>query len=391
MKLFLRILKWTALSVISIVVLGFLYLFFIYFAAPDKVAKADEATDREWHTVPFKGNTMCSDGSEFAIYVRKGTSKNVMIHFSGGGACWDDTTCANPISLKSIFDGNSRNLKSFYLSSLLRFFPKALSGIADNDNPTNAFHDWTIVFIPYCTGDLHIGNVTTTYTYEGKKFKIHHNGRNNSLAALNWVFSNFKEADKILVSGESAGAYASAFWTPFVADHYSGKKIYQLSDGALLSSKRWKDILDNVWKSESEVFMGFQIDKDIFEDALLNRTDSVKRNIKYLHSNSAYDDVLTDFSAALNHTPTNSNRFIDDWSANTRASMNRLSQSGLDYNYFISDWGYNAAKHGTQHTMTTNAFYYNMKADGITYAEWLKKNIIDDKPLSLGKKLIEKK
>jgi len=391
MKLFLRILKWTVLSIFSIAIIGFLYLYFIYFASPDKVAKAAEANDKDWHTVAFNGNTMCSDGSAFSIYVRKGTSKNIMIHFSGGGACWDDTTCANPISLKTIFDGNSRNLKSFYFPTLFRFFPKALGGIADNENPTNAFRDWTIVFIPYCTGDLHIGNVTSTYTFEGKKIEIHHNGRNNSLMALNWVFSNFKEADKIMVSGESAGAYASAFWTPYVADHYSGKKIYQVSDGALLTSKRWKDILDNVWKSESEGFLGFQIDKDIFEDALIHRTDSLKRNIKILHSNTLYDDVLTKFSASLNHTPTESNKFIDDWSADMRASMNRLSQSGIDYNYFLTDWTYDTTTHGTQHTIVTNGFYNDIKADGVSYADWLKKNVIDDKPLSLGRKLIEKK
>lgn len=390
MKIFLQILKWAAISIVGVLVVGFLYLYFIYFARPNEATKLDDANDSKWHTIPFKGNTMCSDGAAFAIYVRKGASKNFVIHFSGGGACWDDPTCNKPFSLMSFFDGDSRDLKSFYMASLFRVFPKALTGLSDNENPSNAFRDWNIVFIPYCTGDLHIGNVTNSYIFDGKKFEIHHNGRNNSLAALEWVFSNFKEADKIMVSGESAGAYGSAFWTPYVADHYSGKKIYQLSDGALLTSNRWNEILDTVWKSESAGFLGFQIGKDIFEDALIHRTDSVKRQIKYLHSNTVYDEVLTKFSAALNHTPTKSNQFIDEWSANTRASMNRLSKAGIDYNYFISDWGYDSLKHATPHTMTNNEIYNTCKADGISYAEWLKKNVIDDERLSLGKKLLEK-
>ncbi|RFS16798.1 pectin acetylesterase-family hydrolase [Emticicia sp. C21] len=390
MKLFLGILRWVVLSIISILIIGFLYLYFIYFARPDAIAKVDEVHDMGWHTIPFKGNTLCSDGSEFAIFVRKGTSKNLVIYFSGGGACWDDTTCGEPISLMSAFDSDSKDLKSFYLPSLLRFFPKAVGGIGDTDNPANAFRDWNFVFIPYCTADLHIGNITNTYTFDGKKFEIHHNGRNNSLSALDWVFANFKEPDKVMVAGESAGAYGSAFWTPFVADHYSGKKIYQLSDGALLTSNRWKEILDRVWQSESTHFLGFQIGKDIFEDALMDRTDSTKRQIKYLHSNTLYDEVLPRFSASLNHTPTQSNHFIDEWSINTRASMNRLHQSGINYNYFITDWGYDSLRHATQHTITTNEFYYSTKADGISYAEWLKKNVIDDKDLSLGKKLLGK-
>ncbi|HEY1053959.1 MAG TPA: pectin acetylesterase-family hydrolase [Emticicia sp.] len=390
MKLFLRVLKWTGLGISSILLAGFLYLYFIYFGRPDEVVKVDEVNDTKWHTIPLKGSTMCSDGSEFVMYVRKGTSSNVIIYFSGGGACWDDSTCGQPISLLSAFDGDSRDLKSFYLPSLMRFFPKAIGGMADTGNPQNAFRDWNFVFIPYCTGDLHIGHTTNAYTFNGKKLNIHHNGRNNSLAALNWVFANFKEADKLMVAGESAGAYGSAFWAPYIADHYAGKKIYQLSDGAALASNRWKEILDTVWQSQSKDFLHLRIGKDIFEDALIHRADSVKRQIKYLHSNTLYDDVLTRFGAKLNHSSTHSNHFIDEWSGNTKAMMKRLTQANIDYHYFITDSGYDPTRHATQHTMTTNELYYTNKADGISFAEWLKRNVIDEENLSLGEKLLEK-
>lgn len=389
MKVFLRILKWSVLSLIGILIVAFLYFYFISFARPSEVSTIEQASDQDWRTVSFKGNTMCSDGSEFALFVKKGKSKNLIIHFSGGGACWDDKSCANPISLTSAFDGDTRDLKSFYFPSLLRIFPKAITGLGDSENPSNAFRDWNFVFIPYCTGDLHIGNVTNSYTFDGKKFEIHHNGRNNSLAALEWVFSNFKETDKIMVSGESAGAYGSAFWTPYVADHYSGKKIYQLSDGSLLTSNRWKEILDTVWQSESAGFLHFLIGMDIFEDALAHRNDPVKRQIKHLHSNTTHDHVLTRFSASLNHSPTNTNEFIDNWSSNMLASMNRLRQSGIDYHYFITDWGYDSIKHGTPHTMTSGN-YYRCEEEGVSFAEWLKRNVIDDEDLSVGEKLLKK-
>ena len=390
MKLSLRILKWAALSITGILIVGFLYFYFIFFGRPAIVAKLDDVHDKEWHTIPFQGNTKCSDGSPFAIFVRKGASKNFLIHFSGGGASWDSITYRQPISLMSGLDGDSRDLKSFYFPSLFKLFPKALGGLVDNEDTKNAFRDWNIIFIPYCTGDMHIGNITNTYSFNGEKYQIHHNGRNNSLAALKWVFANFKKADKIMVSGESSGAWGSAFWTPYIADHYAGKKIYQLSDGALLTSDRWKEILDTVWKSESLKFLGFKISKDAFEDALIHRTDSVNRQIKYLHSNTVYDDVLTRFSAALNHKPTNSNKFINEWSHDTRASMERLRASNLDYNYFISDWGHDTIRHATQHTMTTNEYYHNCTANGISYAEWLKKNVIDDEKLSLGEEFLLK-
>ena len=55
----------------------------------------------------------------------------------------------------------------------------------------------------------------------------------------------------------------------------------------------------------------------------------------------------------------------------------------------LTDWGYDVKKHATQHTLTTNEFYQVCTADGISYAEGLKRNVIDDENLSLGQKLLE--
>lgn len=158
----------------------------------------------------------------------------------------------------------------------------------------------------------------------------------------------------------------------------------------MLSSDRWIEILDTVWNAETKKNLGFQIGKDIFEDALIHRSDIVKRQIKYMHSNTLYDDVLTKFSAALNHKPINDNKFIDEWALAMRASMQRLSNADIDYHYFLTDWGHDPKKHATQHTVTTNEFYHKCTADGISYAEWLKRNVINDEKLSLGQQLLEK-
>lgn len=382
-----KFLKWFALALIAFLFLGFLYVWFIFLAEPKPIASAEEIKDFELHTVVLGGKTECSDGSPFSIFTRKGTSDNLIIHFAGGGACWDSITCASPINLLSVFDGDSKQLKSYYIPQVFRAIPKLITGLLNSEAESNPFKDWNVVYIPYCTGDLHIGNVTNTYSYEGNKFEIHHNGRINSLAALQWAFSNFKNPGKILVSGESAGAYASAFWAPVVATHYKNKQIYQLSDASLLTSNRWKEIMDTVWKAESLSYLQFTIGKDIFEDALLQRQDSLNYRIKHLQSNTVFDVVLTRFSAALNHIPTTSNDFIDDWSLNMRASMKRLDDSGLAYEYFLSDCQYDSANHSTPHVLS-GIDYNNCEADQISFPDWLKKNIIEDKPLSVGSKLL---
>jgi hypothetical protein len=368
-------------------IIGFLYVWFIFLAPAKEIHSFGEIKDTELHSVVLGGQTMCSDGSPFSILTRKGSSDNLIIHFSGGGACWDSATCAAPITLMSLFDGDSKDLKSFYVANIFRGLPQLITGLFNNEDASNPFKDWNVVYIPYCTGDLHVGNAKNTYSNNGKNFEIHHNGRNNSLAALKWAFSNFENPGKILVSGESAGAYASAFWAPAVARHYSNTKIYQLSDGALLTSNRWNEIMDTVWKAESLSYLNFKIGNDIFEDAMLARKDSMNYMIKHLHSNTVYDKVLPRFSAALNHTSTLTNDFIDTWSINMLSSMNRLDSSGLDYAYFISDCQYNPKNHTTPHTLT-GMDYHQCSADKISFPEWLKKNIIDDEPLSAGARFL---
>lgn len=191
-----------------------------------------------------------------------------------------------------------------------------------------------------------------------------------------------------MVSGESSGAWGSAFYAPMVADHYADKRIYCLSDGAGIVSSRWPELVDRVWNADSARRLGFQVRDDVYHDALAHRTDGVERTIKYLHANTLYDDTLTRFDAALNGLPTATDRFIDDWASNTRASMRRLSESGLDYHYFLTDWGHNVRRHTTAHTVTTNELFHRCESEGVAYAQWLKMNVIDDDDLSLGEGLL---
>ncbi|WP_345409743.1 pectin acetylesterase-family hydrolase [Nonomuraea salmonea] len=241
----------TAATIGAVLVLGLLYVYFIYFGRPSHVASLNEVADTKWHTVDLGRTTVSADGSAYRMFVRRGTSSNLVIHFYGGGACWDGETAARPITLLGVVRGYTRELQMFYFNSLTRLFPAVLAGMADRRDTTNAFRDWNFVFVPYSTGDLHVGDTSNTYSHNGKTITVHHNGRNNATAVLDWVYANFPEADKVLVSGESAGAWASAFYAPQIADHYTDSKLYCLSDGVGVVTERWRDIVDTIWKADS--------------------------------------------------------------------------------------------------------------------------------------------
>ncbi|THG30358.1 hypothetical protein E6C70_14760 [Glaciibacter flavus] len=369
--------------------LGVAFVYFIHFRHPSGVMSLNEVSDRRWHSVDLGKTTISGDGTRYEIYVRRGASSNLIIHFSGGGACWDDITASQPITLRRVLRGYTRDLRAFYFTALTKLFPTALTGMANQRDKDNRFRDWNFVFIPYTTGDLHVGDVVNTYAGKKGPFQVHHNGRNNTTAALAWIFANFLEPEKVMVSGESSEAWASAFYAPLVADHYTGKRVYCLSDGAGILSPRWSDVFDRTWRADSATYLGFQIGTDVYEDALSHRIDRVGGDIRYLHSNTLYDDTLTRFSAALNNVPTDTDRFIDDWSAHTVETMKRLAgDPDLAYQHFLTDWGHNVRRHTTAHTITTNELFHKAEADGVTYAEWLARNVIDDEDLSLGGRLL---
>jgi hypothetical protein len=73
-----------------------------------------------------------------------------MVFFMGGGACWDITNCYyHHTYFAQLFESNV----------LLGFMAMGIGsgGIMDESRKNNPFKDWTVVWIPYCTGDLGLG------------------------------------------------------------------------------------------------------------------------------------------------------------------------------------------------------------------------------------------
>jgi hypothetical protein len=78
-------------------------------------------------------------------------------------------------------------------------------GILDASRADNPFADYTFVFVPYCTGDFHLGDAATESSPE---LTVRHNGWVNGTAALTYVAEHFAAAAEVVVVGESAGLTA---------------------------------------------------------------------------------------------------------------------------------------------------------------------------------------
>lgn len=163
--------------------------------------------------ITFGGRTITPTCSEapgadpaYSFWVRRGASDRLVIFFDGGGACWDDLTCSVP------WLATGRSDDGFYKAEILpNDNPNRFGGLFALNNPRNPVRDWSFVYVPYCTGDVHLGSNTARYrdVDTGDEFSIQHRGGDNFRVILNWVRRHMEAPQQLLVAGSSAGAYGA--------------------------------------------------------------------------------------------------------------------------------------------------------------------------------------
>ena len=178
------------------------------------------APSQAWRGVPGGPGTTCGRGAPYSFYVHGESPRRFLIVLGGGGACWDAATCGDPKSFDATADLSDIRLGA------------GLLDLARANNPVKGF---SVVLIPYCTGDAHLGTRDETYGGDSTgagRYVIHHSGRNNARAALRWAFRMVPDPEILVVVGVDAGAIASPLVAQLIAEHYPKAKVVQLGDGA---------------------------------------------------------------------------------------------------------------------------------------------------------------
>ena len=179
------------------------------------IVATDALAEPLWERIEGGPDTGCALGTPFFFWVHRGSPDRLAIYFRGGGACWSKNTC-------------DPELQPSYVWSIDGVDAPA-HGLAQFSNPDNPVRDYTMVYVPYCTGDLHLGTRDVTYA---NNLVIRHRGRANVDAALGWVYRNVAAPETILVAGGSAGALPSPVFALEVARRYSDAHVVQIGDGA---------------------------------------------------------------------------------------------------------------------------------------------------------------
>jgi hypothetical protein len=305
------------------------------------------------------GKTICSRGTEYVYYVRPAASDKVIIEFEGGGACWDERTCGFASSLfKEKIDTEK------HLTELA-------GNWYDHTHPSHPMKDWTHVFIPYCTGDVHWGDNVKTYMPTGDMampITINHKGAVNTRAVLDWVQAQFPAPSKVFVTGCSAGGYGSIMWAPHVQKQYPGARVYHFSDSAagVITADFFQRSFPS-WNVEPN-FPTF-----VAPFASVTSLTAMYKAIAthfpqntYSQFNTLLDSNQTFYFQAMGGTDNLA------WSAQMKASIKEIQTAAPRFRAFLAA--------GEQHCILPKPNFYEAEAGGTKLTDWLSR-MVNDQPL----------
>ena len=174
----------------------------------------------QWSWIDFP-DAVCDDGSPTGIAVNPSPgSKKLLVFLTGGGACWDYLSCA------------VLNTSTHGPQGATQWAQQAasLAGSILDRGAKHPFTDYNLVFVPYCTGDVHSGDNVATYMSGSAQKVIHHKGRANLMAFMRRVGATFADSEKVVVSGSSAGGFGVAINYDLVRPYFPSAQGYMLDD-----------------------------------------------------------------------------------------------------------------------------------------------------------------
>lgn len=168
----------------------------------------------EWQTIQLSPQTgaVCGNGSPYKFFVnRTASTRNTIIYFEGGGACWDYASCTGQTGVRGA--RNPNGIPDDYMS-LMNPGASLVSPFVTRVNPLDTVktQGWNMVYVPYCTGDIYSGDRVAVYndpTNVKPPLVWHHNGIRNTRAVIAWLKNNLPRPTQMLTTGCSAGGAGS--------------------------------------------------------------------------------------------------------------------------------------------------------------------------------------
>jgi hypothetical protein len=319
---------------------------------------ADESVATEWTPFGTDADASCADGSPVHYLERIADPARVVLTFEGGGACFSAATCA--------FDGPD----STYVSRSMAT-PKLLSergGIFDFDDPRNPLAGHSFVYVPYCTGDVHLGDRSTAYSSE---VVVEHRGYRNALIALEHLVETYPDAEEIIVAGMSAGSVPTPLFAGLVSDRLPAARIMTIGDssGAYPDAPALTGLIGTMWGTMSALpdwpeLEGMTVDEwsipGLYVHAAAHAPD-----ITFAKFDHAFDEAQAFYGRLVGVAEDDLVTLIDDIEA-------AIETTGADIASYVAPGG--------GHTVLDSDELYEIEVEGVRLIDWLSELVEGGRP-----------
>jgi len=351
-------------------------------AAPAVAQKP--APDAGWQMVTPDAEVVGVDGNTYApsctgfpgtdpvfkFWAKKSPtgSRKTMVYFEGGGACWDNVTCSFPL-------GTGLPNQFFVPQVPPGTNPATMDGVF-KDDPANPVKDWNVVYIPYCSGDIHTGSTSKEYYNVGfpqfpvgTPFTLQHRGFDNFMSVLAWMKDSGTKPQQILVTGSSAGGYGATANFPWIADTFKSARVSLLADASQgVTTTAWDSGNPgrNSWNPQLAPWVFGPPPSAARGGELISLLADAYPQSKIAQFTTPLDGVQVGFYGLMKayYPPGGScpNTAVD-WNQQMLADLKDYDSGTSNHRHYVAA--------GTYHTIMRSSLYYTEASAGPSFASWL--------------------
>lgn len=177
---------------------------------PAEVTRSGGIAEHTWDPAADNGPRCIGSGTaeseRFTITTQERTSNNLMIFLQGGGLC------------SNLAQGACER----------EGIPFVAFGIL-SPGADHPYRDYDLGYVPYCDGSLFLGDTTNIINGE----ETVQRGRQNLLAALDAIQSEFPNPERIALVGISGGGFATIFAGPVVRLYWPDAEVSVVNDSGI--------------------------------------------------------------------------------------------------------------------------------------------------------------
>jgi hypothetical protein len=219
--------------------------------------------------------------------------------------------------------------------------------------------DYNWMAVPYCTGDVHGGDVTKSFKGSTRNF----NGSPNLKLMMAYATQTFKDVDTLFITGESAGGFGALTSYATIRDFYPTARGVLMDDsGPVLDDEAVPPCLQEEWRQT------WNLNKNLPAQCPCNND---KGNLVDVWSYGKSQYPKDSFSLISSQTDSTISLFFafsnNDCKAIIPVGYNKLADglarlAKTTPVYIIP---------GSSHTHTSSGEFYSRTVDGVSLYKWI--------------------